>query len=463
MKPPSPPRRVLVIEDDATLNQLLVEQIQRLGYAAHGAASRAEALAILAGLRMDLAILDLRLPDANGLAFLPELREYCPVIVLTAVGSIDLAVQAVRAGAADFLVKPATGQVLELAIRRVLGTADLERDLAFWQGQARVSRDRPLLGDSPQMNDVRRLVALFAAADSPVLILGEEGSGKETVAMALHALSPRANGRFVAINCDTGPTAEEILGAVRSGAGGRIAHAEGLLAAADTGTVYLADADRLPPDLQNKLLRIIETGRYRPVGANLEVPCPARLILGSSLTAGAIAADPDPRSPLLTRLLSLVIQMPALRDRPGDIQPIAEKLLAERSFQRNTAKSFSPAALQVMRTHRWPGNLRELTNAVERAIIMSAGREVIEPEDLGLGPGPAAVPGTGRGVAGLSRKGEVVMRFAAPPTLDELRATYLRLLLDMTGGNRREMAAILGISERNLYRLLPQLNADEEA
>ena len=152
------PRRILVIEDDPTLNRLLADQIGRFGHETLSADSRAAALRLRAGQRVDLAILDLRLPDADGLAFLPELREYCPAIVLTAQGSIDRAVAAVRAGAADFLVKPATGQGLELAINRVLGTADLQRDLAFWQGQARLGQSRPLLGSSPQMQDVRRLI-----------------------------------------------------------------------------------------------------------------------------------------------------------------------------------------------------------------------------------------------------------------------------------------------------------------
>lgn len=444
------PRRILVIEDDPTLNRLLTDQIGRFGHETLSADSRAAALRLLAGQRVDLAILDLRLPDADGLAFLPELREYCPAIVLTAQGSIDRAVAAVRAGAADFLVKPATGQGLELAINRVLGTADLQRDLAFWQGQARLGQSRPLLGSSPQMQDVRRLISLFAGADSPVLILGEGGAGKETCAMELHARSPRANGRFISVDCAANPSTEELLGEVSTGPDGRVRHLEGLIAAADTGTVYLGAVDRLGQDLQNKLLRILETGSYRPVGSNALVPCPARFAFGSSLTVPDIAADPESRSPLLFRMLSFVIQIPPLRDRPGDIREMAESLLHNRSFQRNAQKSFSPAALRALQAYRWPGNLRELSNAVERAIIMSAGQEQIGPDHLGIAGDAASVAAVGR-----SRSGDVVLRFADPPSLEDLRAAYLRFLLDQTRGNRREMARILGISERNLYRLLP--------
>lgn len=452
MMKPTPLRRILVIEDDLTLNRLLAAQIERFGHEVQTAASRAAALEILTRHKIDLAILDLRLPDADGLTFLPELREYCPAIVLTAQGSIDRAVQAVRAGAADFLVKPAAGQVLELAINRVLGTADLQRDLAFWQGQSQLSQKRPLLGSSAEISEVRRLISLFAGADSPVLILGEDGAGKETCAMALHTLSPRANGRFVVVECDANPSAEEIFGEMRSEPDGRIRLVEGLIAAADVGTVYLAGVEALPRDLQNKLLRILETGSYRPVGSNVQMPCMARLVLGATSSVEAIAADPDPQSPLLFRMLSFVIHIPALRDRPGDIREMAETLLENRNFQRNTPKHFSSAALRTLQAHRWPGNLRELRNVVERALIMSAGAEQIGPEHLGLGGG-----GPAKGVVGKTRTGEVVLRFDTPPNLEDLRAAYLRFLLELTRGNRREMAAMLGISERNLYRILPQI------
>lgn len=446
-RPGAGPRRILVIEDDPTLNRLLVEQLGRLGHDARGVGSRADALDELAHHRPELAVLDLRLPDADGMAFLPELREYCPAIVLTAQGSIDQAVQAVRAGASDFLVKPASAQALDLALSRVFDTIDLRRDLAFWQTQATRGQDQPLEGQSPQMSEVRRLITLFAGADSPLLILGEGGTGKERAARALHALSPRANGRFVAADCEAGMTAEELFGEFRTGDGGALRRSEGLLAAADTGSIYLSGVDRLSADLQMKLLRVIETAAYRPVGSATQLVCRARFMLGASLSAEDIARTGPQHSELLFRLLAFVIRLPALRERPDDILPLAQGFLADRSFQRNTPKSFSPAAMAALRAHPWPGNLRELSNAVERAIILSAGSEVIEPAHLGLAPQQPP-----------QRDGQVRLAFDAPPTLDELRDAYLRLALEMTGGNRREMAEMLGISERNLYRLLPGID-----
>lgn len=436
-------RRILVIEDDQTLNRLLVEQLGRLGYEALGALSRAVALETLGYFRPDLAILDLRLPDSDGMSFLPELREYCPAIVLTAVGTIDQAVQAVRAGALDFLVKPATSQTLELALRRVFDAADLRRDLAFWQSRALAGKNQPVGGSSPQILEVQRLISLFAGAETPVLVIGAAGAGKERVALALHSLSPRSNGRFVSADCEGGLDAEEIFGLFRPEGKG-VARTEGLLAAGDSGTIYLSGIDRLSLDLQVRLLRVIESGSYRPVGTTTQLPCRARFILGSALSPEEIAKAGPQRSELLFRMLAFTIRLPSLAERPEDILLLAQEILENRSFQRNTPKHFSDAAKKAMLAHSWPGNLRELSNAIERSLILSAGADGIEPAHLGLDTGAVAV-----------KDGQVVLRFPQAPTLESLRDAYLRLLLETTGGNRREMAETLGISERNLYRLLP--------
>ena len=439
-------QRILVVEDDTTLNRLLIEQLTRLGYVAQGAGGRAEALSVLARFHPALAILDLRLPDVDGLQFLPELREYCPVIILTAYGSIDQAVQVVRAGAADYLVKPVSAQSLELALGRFFDRAALLRDLAFWQQQARRTQDSELIGNSAELAAVRRLVSLFAGADAPVLILGEGGTGKELVARSLHGLSPRANGRMISVDCDGGLPATELFGELRETPEGGLIRQEGLIAAAETGTIYLSGADRLSPDLQARLLRAIETGTYRSVGSNTATGSAARFIVSSNLRLEDIATDGVIRNELLFRLSAFTIAMPALRNRAGDIRLLAEGFLTNRSFQRNIPKSFGADALGALERHDWPGNVRELRNAVERAIIMSAGEEVIHAEHLGLALVPApADTALDQGVA---------LSFDTPPTLDMLRDSYLQMMLEKYGGNRRRVAEILGISERNTYRLL---------
>ena len=437
---PESRRRILVIEDDQTLNRLIVEQLGRLGHEGRSAFTRAAALEVLGSFRPDLAILDLRMPDCDGIAFLPELREYCPVIVLTALGTVEQAVRAVQAGASDFLVKPASSQGLDIALRRVFDTQDLKRDLAFWQDRALSGQSRCLDGPSPEMAEVRRLIPLFAGAETPVLILGGAGVGKERAAFALHSLSPRANGRFVSIDCEAGLEGDELFGSHRPDGAAQV---QGLIAAADTGSIYLSGVDRLGADLQTRLLRVIERAAYRPAGSSVQLPCRARFILGSALSAEEIAGA-SPPSELLFRMLAFTIRLPSLAERPADILPLALALLEGRNFQRNTPKRFSAAAERALIAHGWPGNLRELSNAIERALILSAGTGEILPAHLGLAPEAPAHPDPG-----------VLLRFDRPPTLDALRDAYLRQVLEATGGNRREMAARLGISERNLYRLLP--------
>lgn len=433
------PHRILVVEDDRTLNRLLVDQLSRLGHVAEGAGSRAEAMAVLARFRPDVAILDLRLPDTDGLTFLPELREYCPVVILTAYGSIDQAVHAVRAGAADYLVKPVSVQSLDLALNRLFDTAALMRDLAFWRQQARSGQAVELIGRCPEIMQVRHLISLFAGADAPVLILGESGTGKELVAHTLHATSPRANGRMISVDCDTGLSAADLFGALREGAGGAVSRSEGMIAAADSGTIYLSNADRLTHDLQAKLLRMIETRSYRMVGSNSSQTTAARFIVSAS--RGALEAGPE-ESELLSRLSAFTVAVPALRERRADILPLAQHFLAARSFQRNTPKAFSPEAEAAMVQHDWPGNVRALRNAIERGIILSAGAAVIRPDHLGLA------------VAEKAERAAVRLSFDTPPTMDALRDAYLHLMMEKMGGNRRKVAETLGISERNTYRML---------
>ena len=445
------PRRILVIEDDKTLNRLLCDQLQRLGHAPKGVESRADALTALAGFHPELAILDIRLPDADGMTFLPELREYCPVIVLTAFGSIDQAVQVVRAGAADFLVKPITAQSLDLALNRFFDAAALKRDLAFWQAEARRGQEADLSGASAPMVELRRLVTLFAGSDTPVVILGESGTGKERTALALHGLSPRSNGRFVSVDCEAGLAAAELFGELGTGGAG---HDAGLIAAPEAGTIFLGGVDRLPADMQAKLLRVVETGSYRQVGSSSSVMTQARFILSSSLTPAEIEQGGTARNELLFRLSAFTIRMPPLRERPEDIIPLAENFLQNRSFQRNTPKAFDRTALEALRANDWPGNVRELQNAVERAIIMSSGDEVILPAHLGLVP--RRIAGATGGTTGAR---PLSLSFETPPTMDELRDTYLRLLLERHDGNRRKVAEILGISERNTYRLIQKLKS----
>lgn len=431
--------RVLVIEDDVTLQAMMVDQIGRLGHEVRGAGSRSEALAQLASFLPELALLDIGLPDIDGLAFLPELREYCPVIVVTALASIDQAVRTVRAGAADYLVKPVTPQNLTLTLHRFFETLELRRDLAYWQSVANASDVPRLAGDSEPIIELRRLIDLFAQAATPVLILGEPGTGKETAARTIHSAGARANGRFVAIDCNAGLDPVDLFGSWQAGA-----RQEGLLAAVGRGTIYLSGIERLGPEMQMRLLRAIETRSYRPSGSSGTLTTEVRFILSAALT-GAELRTAAAASELLQYLSAFVIEIPPLRDRRGDIPGLAQQFLEARDFQRAIDKSFSDRALRALAAHSWPGNVRELRSTVELSIILSQGKGMIGPEHLNL---PLA-PDDRRGA-----DNAVTLRFSEPPTLDDLRDAYVEDLLSKFGGNRRKVAEVLGISERNLYRII---------
>ena len=429
--------RILVIEDDLTLARMLVDMLTRMGHEARAAPSRAAALATLSEFSAHLALLDLRLPDVDGNVFLPELREYCAVIVVTAYGSIDEAVRTVRAGAADFVVKPISPQGLELVLTRFFQTLELRRDLAYWQAQANFAETPQIIGEGAAIGELRRTVTLFASADTPVLIVGEAGTGKEMAARTIHTMSPRSNARFLSVDCDPGLEAAELFGSWRGGA-----HTEGLLAAVGTGTIFLSGVDRLAADLQARLLRAMKAGTCRPVGSSVNVPVSARFLLSSTLV-GEELREAAHDSDLLQYLSAFVVGIPALRARRGDIAPLARQFVENRNFQRATEKTLSDAAIDVLESYDWPGNVRELGNVIERAIIMSHGSSVIEPEHLNLARGSVPDP-----------EGVVELRFDQPPTLETLRDSYLDLLVDRFAGNRRKIAETLAISERNLYRLL---------
>lgn len=448
-------RPVLVVEDDPTLNRLLCDQLADLGHDVKGVRSRREALDALSYFAPVLAILDMRLPDIDGLSFLPELREYCPVMILTAYGSIDQAVKAVKAGAVEYLVKPIATEGLELALGRFFETAALRRDLAFWQAKAQSIEPLVLIGQSPAMTELRRVVGLVAGSDTPVLISGENGTGKGAVAEAIHAQSPRANARFLSIDCDAGLTAEELFGSLPSGAGPR---REGLIAAAENGTLYLNEVEKLPASLQGPVLRVIEQEAYRPAASAVTIRCPLRIVASTSVNLEEAVREGRFRAELFYRLSAFTLRVPPLRERAADIPDLVDFFLQKRGFQRGVEKHLARETLSALQSYDWPGNIRELRNAVERGLIMSAGRAEIVPDDVGLA-GRASAASAGAGAGGGSG---VVLRFAEPPTLDHIRDTYVQLLLDRFGTNRQALARTLGISERNTYRLLKKRTGEDE-
>ncbi|PHP66303.1 Fis family transcriptional regulator [Zhengella mangrovi] len=449
---PRRPERVLVIEDDNTLNRLLVDQLTRLGYTARGVTSRADALAALPGFDPALIVLDMRLPDMNGLEFLPELAEQWPVIILTAYGSIAQAVEAVKAGASEYLVKPVSPQSLDLAVKRVLRTLELQRKADYWQSRASKSAAGPhIIGESPAINEVRRMISIVAEADTTVLVLGESGVGKELVAQAVHANSPRAKQHFVAIDCASLQETlfeSELFGHERGAFTGADRRKEGLIEIADGGTVFLDEIGEISPTIQAKLLRVLETGRFRRLGGTRDLESDVRFVAATNRDLRAMASGQEFRNDLYYRLSPFEVHVPPLRERREDIPALAEFFLANRKFSRNIDKQFAPSAVKALTRYGWPGNIRELRNVVERAFLVSGRSARILADHISL-------PQNGDdGTDAIS------LNFDSESTLDELRDAYVEKLIDRHGGNRNELAERLGISERNVYRILARLKGE---
>jgi len=438
-------KRVLVIEDDRTLNQLIRRQLEQTGYSVTSAYSWREGEKTLQEREPAVTILDIRLPDGDGLSLLPGLSEQCPVIVLTAFGSIDQAVQAIKAGAADYLTKPVSPDELELAIGRALENRSLRRDYQFYRDQLLPGTADLMVGESAALTEVLRHVELVAGTDTTVLIQGESGVGKELVAQAIHQRSPRAGANFVAVDCCTLQESlfeSELFGHERGAFTGADRRKQGLIEVAEGGTVLLDEIGEIPPSLQAKLLRVLETGQFRRLGGTKDLDSDVRFVAATNRDLHARCQDGGFRLDLYYRLAAFVITVPPLRERTGDIGLLASYFLRSRKFLRRADKRLSPEALAALRRYPWPGNVRELKNVVERAILMSGDDPEIRPAHLGLGSAEPA-PTT-----------RVQLTFEAYPTLEEVRQAYIARLFEDYGGHRARIADVLGVSERNLYRLI---------
>lgn len=436
---------VLVIDDDATLNKMLCTHLKASGYNAISAHLWKDAEQLLAREEPDLILLDMKLPDANGLDCLQDLTETYPVLVLTAFGSIDQAVQAIQHGAVDYLTKPVNPEVLDLAIKRAVSASKMRRNYEYYKRQAQSDVAKTLVGMSAPMAELRRLIGIVGPADATVLVVGESGVGKELVAASIHQASPRAGGNFVAIDCSTlqqNLFESELFGHERGAFTGADRRKEGLIEVASGGTVFLDEIGEMSLALQAKLLRVLETGRFRRLGGTKDLHANVRFVAATNRDLDVMRAEGAFREDLYYRLAAFVIKVPPLRDRGEDIAFLAEHFLQTRNFSRHSRKRWSRAALNALLSYSWPGNVRELRNIVERAALVSGDEDEIRLAHCGqLGRRERA-------------RGEFSFFFDHAPTLDQIADAYLGRLLDEGSMTREEIAKTLGISERNVYRML---------
>ncbi len=432
---------LLVVDDDSTFNNLLRRQIETMGFNAVGAFSWADAQTKLGEIEPDAIILDFRLPDRDAASILPDIRNLYPVIVLTGYGSIPNAVSAIREGAADFLTKPVNLDEFELTVRRVLETAELRESNRFYRTQLASFRPGPMVFASQAMHEVQAMIDAVASTDTTVLILGESGTGKELVAQAIHERSLRSNRELVAIDSNAFQEnlfESELFGHERGAFTGANQQKKGLIEEAKMSSLFLDEIGDIGPSIQAKLLRVMESGTFRRLGGNKTLSADARFIAATNRDLAKMSSAGEFRSDLYFRLSPFVITIPPLRERREDIAPLAQHFLTR--FGRSTPMTLTAEALRVLVAYDWPGNVRELRNAIERAVILTRPGNQLRVQNLSFLPS--------------IQSGETLLRFNEDPTLEQIEREYLQMILAKYGENRLKTAAVLGISERQVYRLI---------
>ncbi|RYJ62812.1 sigma-54-dependent transcriptional regulator [Pseudomonas songnenensis] len=449
--------RVLLVEDDDSLRQLLVEELEDRGLQVRALASAEEAVGSLESWEPALVVSDLRLPGADGMALLRRVKsmQAAPAfLVITAFGSIQQAVAALKEGADEFLTKPLDLEHFALAVGRALETRRLRDEVRRFQQLLSDDRFHGMLGRSRVMRGLFDQIRQLARAEGPVLVIGESGTGKELVARAVHAQSERAKGPFLAINC-AGLPAEllesEFFGHVTGAFTGANRAHKGLFQQADGGTLFLDEIGEMPLPLQAKLLRVLQEGTIRPVGAERELSVDVRIIAASNRPLETEAGREAFREDLFFRLETFILQVPPLRDREEDLELLAAGFVAHFAARGGRpVRGIAPAALAQLRRYPFPGNVRELQNAIERAVTFCHGRS-IELEHL-----PSRIADY-RDDKACSAGTELLAQLSDGPllpTLEELELRYIEHVLKLVDGNKRRAAALLGIGRRTLYRRL---------
>ncbi|AUM01058.1 sigma-54-dependent Fis family transcriptional regulator [Rhodocyclaceae bacterium] len=446
----APPRAadVLVVDDEDDIRELIALSLLRMGLACDTAGSVGEARALLAARRYRLCLTDMRLPDGDGLELVEYIQSHQPglqVAVITAFGSIDTAIRALKLGAFDFVTKP-----VELKRLRELVTHALRSP-----GENTLDAGgRQLIGRSAALEQLRGQIVKLARNQAPVFIHGESGTGKEVIARLIHSLGPRAAGPFVPVNC--GAISPELMeseffGHKKGSFTGAACDKQGLFQAASGGTLFLDEVAELPLAMQVKLLRAIQERAVRPVGAHGEEPVDVRILSASHRDLAKLVADNRFRQDLYFRINVITLRVPALRERPEDIPDLAAHVLARLAERDGTApRRLSPAALAALQQHAFPGNVRELENLLERACALCEGNE-IGPQDIDLYPTEGLLRAMQRPDTG---EFEAPAEPHAPDEdSDEERIRVLRML-DETRWNRSAAARRLGMTLRQLrYRL----------
>lgn len=474
--PPQP--KILIVDDEDHIRRIMSLMLTRHGYDCRTAASGAEALLMAGRERFAAVFTDLRMPGQDGLALLKKLKSQDPdlvVIVLTAFAAVETAIEAMKAGAYDYIGKPFKEEEITLVLEKSLERQRLVDENRRLRDQIRERFDfSNFIGQSAPMNKVFDIIAKVADTKTTVLILGESGTGKELAARSIHENSQRRDKPFVAINCGAIPAnllESEFFGHVKGAFTGADKAKKGLFAEADGGTLFLDEVSELPLDMQVKLLRALQEEEIRRIGdmasqkVDLRVLAAANKDLLAEVKAGRFRED------LYYRLNVITLTMPPLRERPDDLPLLANHFLEQMVKKHHLGpKKLSPAALRLIAAQKWPGNVRALRNAMEQVAIISEG-EIIGPGDLPFGPPPASPPGSASAPAAF-RSGSGLLSLTIPEDWTDLKASAKevaalceRLMIERAivrlGGNRTKTAAHLGLSRRALIAKLAEYGLAE--
>lgn len=456
-----PIKHVLVVDDEADLCELLEITLQRMGIPAMTATRLAAAKKLLREHHFDLCLTDMRMPDGDGLELVEHIQATCPdlpVAVITAYGSVDTAVQALKLGAFDFVTKPVDLSLLRRLIDSALRLEKASSSTKNADMRLAGANDSPLLGHSDTMARLRATVGRVARSQAPVMILGESGSGKELVAREIHRLGPRSNGAFVPVNCGAIPAElmeSEFFGHRRGAFTGAVQDRQGLFREAHGGTLFLDEVAELPQPLQVKLLRAVQERTIRPIGAPTEETVDVRILSATHRGLAEEVAEGRFRQDLYYRLNVVEVFVPPLRERCEDIAEIARQMLGRIARQWGLERlELSDAALERLQCYRFPGNVRELENILERAAVMVEG-SMIQADTLEFPRHPAEVQSDETHTAS-----PLDMDTGLDHHLADEERRALEAALAQTSGNRTAAARILGLSFRQMRYRLKKLGLD---
>lgn len=442
--------KILVVEDERSMREVLTVLLDEEGYDVVSACDGTEGIKHIDNDIYDVIITDIKMPGVDGFEVLKRATTVSPdtaVVIITAFGTTESAIEAMKLGALDYVQKPFKVDEIRLIVKNAIDRRRLKAEVAALRERV---RDRSgidnIIGKSPQMMEILRILPRVAANNSNVLITGESGTGKEVIAEALHSLSPRSEKSMVAINCASFPEGlleSELFGHMRGAFTGAVQNKQGLFELADKGTLLLDELAEMPVTLQSKLLRAIETGSFRRVGGTQDITVDVRIIAATNRDPQKAMKDSALREDLYYRLSTIPIHLPPLRERKEDIPLFIEHFINKYT---TNGRRFTPGALKLLTECPWRGNVRELENVLERILLFTDSEEITEndlPEEVRT---PAAGP--------LPGSPDVSGGVALDDIIEKIEKSYLTEALKKTGGNKTEASKLLALSFRSFRHRL---------